>query len=103
MPRVDSGIHGIVLYGPTCPVQRAGVSCERPLVATVRVSRAGSTRWLSRARSGRDGRFTFHLRPGRFLVRASTSAAIVRTLSEVVSVSAHRFTAVTLRVDSGIR
>jgi len=28
--RPDSGIHGLVLYGPTCPVQRPGHSCPSP-------------------------------------------------------------------------
>ena len=26
----NSGIRGIVLYGPTCPVERPGHTCERP-------------------------------------------------------------------------
>ena len=40
--RPDSGVRGIVLYGPTCPVQRAGQSCERPYQATIVVRREPS-------------------------------------------------------------
>ena len=67
------------------------------------VSRAGSTHWVSRTRSGRNGRFTLRLTPGRYLVRVSVPAPLSRTQSRVISVTGHRFTALTLRVDSGIR
>ena len=67
----------------------------------VRPKRSGHS--VTRTRSGRNGRFTLHLTPGRYLVRVSVPAPLGRTQPSVVSMTAHRFTALTLRVDSGIR
>lgn len=52
-----SGISGIVLYGPTCPVERPGHSCERPCVATLTFQRAARRGATPHVRSGTDGRF----------------------------------------------
>jgi hypothetical protein len=99
----DSGVRGIVLYGPTCPVQRPGQTCERPYQATVVVSRASSGRFVARTRSAADGRFAVRLTSGHYLIKASSGARYPRPVSRVVSVTAGHFTTVTLHVDSGIR
>ena len=99
----DSGLRGVVLEGPFCPVQRPGEVCDRPLATAVLVSRAASDRIVVRTRSATDGRFTVRLPAGRYLVRAGTGSSFPHVQSRTVSVTAHRFTAVTLRLDSGIR
>jgi hypothetical protein len=102
-PGPHSGVRGVVLYGPTCPVQRPGQTCERPYQATVTFSRASSPTVAARIRTGTNGRFTVRLRAGRYLVKATNGAAHSRPPSQVVTVTAHHFTAVTIRFDSGIR
>jgi hypothetical protein len=100
----DSGLRGIVLYGPTCPVQRPGHICERPVQATIVVSRTGSRLTVARTRSAPDGRFSIRVGAGRYLVKTSSGATgYRRAQSQVVSVTAHRFTELTIRIDSGIR
>lgn len=101
--RPDSGVRGIVLYGPTCPVQRPGLTCERPLQTTFVVSRSSSDRFVARARSAANGRFTVRLSAGRYLLKVSSQTRFARAQSQVFSVTAHHFTSLTLRVDSGIR
>ncbi len=98
-----SGVRGIVLYGPTCPVQRPGQTCERPLAATLTFLYARSRGTAARTRSGPDGRFSAALRPGRYLLKVNASAGIRRTQSQTVSVTAHRYARVTIRFDSGVR
>jgi hypothetical protein len=100
---VNSGVRGLVLYGPTCPVQRAGQTCERPYQATIVFRREPSRRIVARGHSGADGRFTVHLRAGRYLVAPRNGVPYPRAQSQTVSVSSHHFTAVTIHFDSGIR
>ncbi len=99
----DSGLRGQVLYGPTCPVQRPGRTCERPYQATVVVTHAGVRGVIARVGTSADGRFTVRLRAGRYLVKATSRTGYPRSWSRVVSVSAHHFTGLTIRFDSGIR
>ena len=100
----NSGIRGIVLYGPTCPVERPGHTCERPYVANLTFQRAALRGATAHARSGTDGRFSVRLPPGRWLVKVNAGASLYpRASSRVVSVTARHFTRVTIQLDSGIR
>src|SRR5664279_921757 len=99
----DSGVRGQVLYGPTCPVQRPGAICERPYQATVVVSRTASRGTVARVRTSAAGRFTVRLRAGRYLVKVTSHTTFPRSWSQKVTVTAHHFTSLTIRIDSGIR
>jgi hypothetical protein len=101
--RPDSGVHGLVLYGPTCPVQRPGHTCVRPFQASITIRRESAGTVAARARSGPDGRFTARLRAGRYLLQPHNEKPYPRAPPQVISVSRHHFTAVTIRFDSGIR
>jgi hypothetical protein len=100
---LDSGIHGRVLYGPTCPVQRPGRSCERPYQASIAIRREHSETLVMHVRSGAGGRFTVHLAPGSYLLVPRNGRPYPRAHSQTVSVHRDAFTAVTIRYDSGIR
>jgi hypothetical protein len=99
----DSGLRGRVLYGPTCPVQRPGAICERPYQATLVVSRTASRGTVARVRTSADGRFVVRLRAGRYLVKVTSHTTLPRSWSQKVVVTAHHFTTLTIRIDSGIR
>ena len=99
----DSGLRGRVLYGPTCPVQRPGTICERPYQATLVVSRTASRGTIARVRTSADGRFMIRLRAGRYLVKVTSHTTLPRAWSQRVAVTAHHFTNLTIRIDSGIR
>jgi hypothetical protein len=99
----DSGLRGRVLYGPTCPVQRPGAICERPYQATLVVSRATSRGTVARVRTSADGRFIVRLRAARYLVKVTSHTTLPRSWSQKVVVTAHHFTSLTIRIDSGIR
>lgn len=107
-PRTDSGVRGQVLYGPTCPVQRPGQTCERPYQATVVVTHARARGVIAGVGTSADGRFTVRVPAGSYLVKATSRTGTSRTgyprpSSQVVSVTAHHFTGLTIRFDSGIR
>ena len=101
--QVDSGIRGLVLYGPTCPVQRPGRSCERPYQASIAIRRVRAGTLVMRVRSGVGGRFTVHLAPGSYVLVPSNGRPYPRAHPQTVSVHRDAFTSVTVRYDSGIR
>jgi hypothetical protein len=100
---LDSGIRGRVLYGPTCPVQRPGQSCERPYQASIAIRHEHTGTLVMRVRSGADGRFTVYLTPGSYLLVPRNGRPYPRAHSQTVSVRRNAFTAVTISYDSGIR
>ena len=103
LSRPDSGIHGLVLYGPTCPVQRPGQTCVRPYRAWITIKREPSQTVATRVRSAANGRFTARLAAGRYLLAPRNGKPFPRAASQTVTVSRHHFSAVTIRFDSGIR
>lgn len=101
--RLDSGSHGRVLYGPTCPVQRPGRSCERPFRASIAIRREHTRALVMNVSSGAGGSFTIYLAPGAYLLVPRNGRLFPRAHSLAVSVRRNAFTAVTIRYDSGIR
>jgi hypothetical protein len=101
--RPDSGIRGQVLYGPTCPVQRAGETCTRPYQATIRVLREPGDHQVAAPRSHPDGRFSVRLSAGRYRLEPERGHPLPRAQPQTVSVHRHRFTHVVINYDSGIR
>ena len=100
---LDSGVRGVVLYGPTCPVQRPGRTCVQPYAASISVRREPAGTLIVRAHSARDGHFTVRLRAGRYLLEPRNGRPFPRANSQTISVRRHHFTSVTIRFDSGIR
>lgn len=104
----DSGIRGLVLIGPTCPVEPIQPTPEcgdRPFAATVEIRTATTGRLLRTVRSNRFGRFTVGLPAGLYVLRPRAGPGIARPLAlrRSVRVLPHRFTSVRIVYDSGIR
>lgn len=97
-----SGITGRVFLGPTCPVERVGSPCARPYQATVGIYTGNGSRRITTFRSGSDGRFRVRLPAGRYRLE-NTHSGLPRLQPVRVAVKAHRYTAITLRFDTGIR
>lgn len=102
-PAPNQGIRGVVTLGPTCPVQREGESCERPLAAVLYLSRIGSHGPARVVRSGADGRFRVALPVGRYRLKPRNAAPYPHAEPQTVTVRAGRFTAVSVAYDTGIR
>jgi hypothetical protein len=100
---LNSGLNGHVLYGPTCPVQRVGQSCERPYQATIRVLRDPARRSSVTVRSAGNGTFRVRLAPGRYLLEPQNGRPFPTSRPQTITVHPHRYTNVTIRYDSGIR
>ena len=102
----DSGIEGLVLIGPSCPVVVQGQDCDdKPYAGEVRVVDRANGRVVETARSGADGRFRVALAPGDYTLEPVSPNAGGLPFGKPVDVTVrpHTFEQVTVSFDSGIR
>ena len=98
----DSGIEGVTVSGPQCPVEVAGLPCpDKPFSAKLSISDQRSGKGVS-AESDAQGRFRLVLEPGAYTI-IPLSKNFPPTAPIDVIVRAHAFTHVTVRFDTGIR
>ena len=99
-----TGIRGVVMLGPTCPVESLVSPCpDRPFPSDVNAtSTDGDT---TRVTTDEQGRFSLDLPAGSYvLVAVSPSGSGPPTpVPQTVLVMTGSYTQVTLEVDSGIR
>jgi hypothetical protein len=101
-----SGIEGMILISPVCPVERNPPLPEcapRPYQATISVKTADGIHEVAQFTSDKDGHFSVALDPGKYLLAPSNGDPYPRAPSQVVRVEAHKFTPVTINYDSGMR
>jgi len=99
-----SGIEGQVLLGPTCPVEREGMPCEKPYEATIVVWDAGRTQRVLIFDADDSGRFHVALSPGEYYIEPQGDVqGLPRPEPQTVTVPADTFVFLTLRYDTGIR
>ena len=99
-----SGITGLVLIGPMCPVMQLDEPCpDHPFAATL-IIRDSQGRELCAVSSGEDGRFLVGLPPGSYeVVPLAGSGGLPWAASQWVAVAPGQYTDVTVSYDSGIR
>jgi hypothetical protein len=100
----ETGIEGIVLLGPTCPVQRVDSPCpDRPYVATLDVVDAASGAIVITVTSGADGRFRVQLSPGAYRLVPRNTGTLPRGAEQTATVVGGQVTTVQVTYDTGIR
>jgi hypothetical protein len=67
--RVDSGIRGKVVYGPTCPVERPGEKCFAGYETTIRITILPERIYAKTIHTGDEGYFRTKLPPGRYRLK----------------------------------
>jgi hypothetical protein len=99
----DTGIRGVVLAGPQCPVVTEASPCpDLPVQATVVATDANGS-VVARADSDARGRFRMPAPPGTYTLTVEGLTGIEFAKPTTVTVSAGRFVSVTVSVDTGIR
>ncbi len=103
-PFATSGVAGLVLIGPMCPVVTLDDPCpDRPFAATIVIQDAWGQE-VCTAWSGEDGRFRAGLAPGDYLLVPLNGEAGLPYASPLpVTVAPDFYTEVTVSYDSGIR
>jgi hypothetical protein len=101
--RPVSGLRGIVLKGPTMPVCKEGVPCEKPAAGIVlRFSRAGHM--AARVRTTRTGKYSVRLRPGTYAVTVNPKPTVGSGLTpKLVRVPRGRVAHRDFHLDTGIQ
>ncbi len=103
---MHSGIAGVVVIGPTCPVQKIppDPNCaDKPYQATINVKSADGTKQISSFTSGTDGKFSADLSPGTYLLAPASTNKYPRGVEQAVTVQSNKYTQITITFDSGIR
>jgi len=98
----DSGIRGEVRIGPVSPVETVGTPATKPYAATLVVRSVDEGRDVT-VTSGADGRFSVDLAAGTYVIEPVQGNPLPTAQPITVEVEPHRFTAVVIDYDSGIR
>lgn len=107
-PAPPSGIKGIVLLGPTCPVEQSPgdnnpVPCLTPYAAKLVILDNEGVK-VATVTSGGDGKFQVDLAPGVYVVTPdSGSDTYPIAQPQSVTVSAGVYTDIQVNYDTGIR
>ncbi|HUY05958.1 MAG TPA: carboxypeptidase-like regulatory domain-containing protein [Acidimicrobiales bacterium] len=98
-----SGLFGVVMAGPTCPVERIGHPCPpRPVVGAVDVRNiAGGT--VATTHTDGAGRYFVSVSPGSYSLVVVTGSAFPRCPSEGVTVTSGSPQRIDVTCDTGIR
>ena len=101
-----SGVRGMVLLGPTCPVERMPpdpACAEKPYATAIVVYRTGSKSPFVIGNSNTAGAFEFSLPPGSYTLAAKGDTMMLHCKETSVAVVSDEYTPVTISCDTGIR
>lgn len=103
-----SGIRGLVLLGPTCPVvtDPPDPECiDRPFATSLVVTASDQSRVIKEFQSDETGNFSVQVNPGEYAIRSAAASNILPYCSsgEVIKVNAGAYTETTVQCDTGIR
>lgn len=97
-----SGLHGVVMRGPTQPVCRVGVPCSEPAAgAVLAFARNGTV--VRRVTVGAAGRYRVRLAPGLYAVRTVPASRVGGLRPLQVRVRTGVDGRVDFAIDTGIR
>ncbi len=106
-PSPDSGIRGVVLLGPRCPVVVESSPCpDEPLQATIDVYSADRSRKVASITSDVDGHFQLALNPGDYYLDPlppDPDSTLPAGSPATVTVTPGEWTDVSISYDTGIR
>ncbi len=98
-----SGVQGVALIGPSCPVQRIDTPCpDKPWQGVV-VAQDLAGHEVARTTTDADGGFTIALPPGDYVLVTLTTGVLPAPVTLAVTVKQNMMTEVELSLDSGIR
>jgi hypothetical protein len=104
-PLLTTGVRGVVLVGPTCPVERPGQSpCVRSVSGATILALDSARHELGRAISDAKGAYFLRLPPGTYEIAPQVVEGLMRVPAEsTVTVPDGTPIQVDLQYDTGIR
>jgi hypothetical protein len=104
---LQTGIMGVVVLGPTCPVMRdpPDPACaDQPYATSLVVLSKDGARTIKNFASALDGSFTVYLSPGEYLIGSAPDEGMLpRCSSDVFTITSGMFAFVQVSCDTGIR
>jgi hypothetical protein len=102
--KAETGVRGVVLAGPQCPVEQASSPCPDEPMANVEVRATVGGSVVATDRTDAQGRFELALEPGDYVIEAVLPAGGLPSAKPTgVTVPQRDFSQVTVLVDTGIR
>ncbi len=103
-----SGITGIAMLGPMCPVQKnpPDPNCaDRPYKTSLVATTSDQLQIVKQFNSEADGKFSVDLAPGEYVITSANTAGIFSHCSSngLVKVDKNKYTDITVYCDTGIR
>ena len=103
----DSGVEGVVMLGPTCPVIREGDdSCvDKPYATIVQVIAVGSPNSspFATVESDKQGKYKIMLPPGEYALQPVGGSVMPRCETKEITIEPAKIIEVNLFCDTGIR
>lgn len=103
----ESGIIGIVLLGPTCPVVREGLDCDdKPYETDIVIKNKSANKIIVTIRSGKDGKFKVVLPAGEYWAIPQPEKKTgwpIPGSPQLVRVETGKFSEIEIHYDTGIR
>lgn len=99
-------IHGQVLLGPICPVERIPpdpACAPKPYKTTINVLRTPTGAPYKKVATDALGRFTISLAPGKYILRATSRSIYPRCTDKAIKVLAKKSLTIKIDCDTGIR
>lgn len=99
-------VHGQVLLGPTCPVERIPpdpACAPKPYKTTINIYRSVTKPPYKKVATDASGRFTISLAPGTYILRAKGASIYPRCTDLKIIVIAKKSQIVKIDCDTGIR
>ena len=102
--RPDSGwVTGTVSAGPSCPVERPGVTCERRTLVLTVTARRGDGAVAGDVATDVAGHYSMRLAVGVYSVTAGSGSTLPRCESRPITVRSAATVNEDIRCDTGIR
>jgi hypothetical protein len=103
-----SGIRGVAMLGPTCPVMRnpPDPQCaDKPFKTSLVITSADQSKVIKTVSTDAKGAFTAELPPGEYSIRSAASANILPYCRSngTIQVKANAYIEITVSCDTGIR
>ncbi len=103
----DSGVEGVVMLGPTCPVMRENdAACaDKPYATTIQVIAVGSSKSspFTTVESDKEGKYKIMLPPGDYALQPVGDAVWPRCETKNITIEPAKILQVDLSCDTGIR
>jgi hypothetical protein len=99
----ESGIEGLVLIGPMCPVAQQGQGCpDQPYQATLTVKNPNGGMIVQFQTDG-QGHFRIPLASGQYILHPESPNGLPFATDQLIVVGTGQYTQIIVKYDSGIR